>query len=174
MESWIAGAFRWLLYVLMGFFLEVVGAVDGIERLLGCRIHRRVPRRYLEGFVSLYMAPLHGFGMLLAFEPVHDAIRGWWWGARFAAWAVLFAMSEAAWGLLLDRTLGFYPWDYYAQSRFRVFRRGYTLWTLLPVWGLVGLSLEVYSDLLRHLSPIAAAWLGSRCGGLPHGLGGQP
>ncbi len=153
MDVLIAHAFRFLAYVLMGFFLEVVGAVDGIERVMGCRIPRRVPKKYLEGFVSLYMAPLHGFGMLFAFEPVHDLIRGWFIGARFAAWAVLFAACEAMWGFVLDKALGFYTWDYYALSRFRVFRRGYTLWTLLPVWGVVGLLLEVYSDLLRHLSP---------------------
>ncbi len=158
MDAVIANAFRFLLYVLMGFTLEVVGAAGGMDRVLGFSVSRRVPKRYLEGFVSLYMAPLHGFGMLFAFEPVHDLVRGWFVGFRFAAWAVLFAACEAAWGFLLDRTLGFYTWDYYAQSRYRVFRRGYTLWTLLPVWGAVGLMLEVYSDLLRHLSPHAVAF----------------
>lgn len=158
MEMVIAGAFRWFSYVLTGFFLEVVGAADGIDRVLGFPVARRVPKKYLEGFVSLYMAPLHGFGMLFAFEPVHDLIRGWFVGFRFVAWAVLFAACEAAWGFVLDKTLGFYTWDYYAQSRYRVFPRGYTLWTLLPVWGVVGLLLEVWSDLLRHLSPHAVAF----------------
>lgn len=157
-ETFVAGTFRFLLYVLMGFFLEVVGAVDGIERLMGCSIRRRVPKKYLEGFVSLYMAPLHGFGMLCAFEPVHDLIRSWFIGVRFIAWAVLFAACEAVWGFILDKVLGFYTWDYYEQSRYRVFRRGYTLWTLLPVWGLVGLWLEIYSDLLRYLSPYTVAF----------------
>lgn len=153
LETFIGGAFRWLLYVTMGFFIEVLGAVDLIERLVGCPIPRRVPKKYLEGFVSLYMAPLHGFGMLFAFEPFHDLIRDWFWGLRFVLWAVLFAFFEAGYGFFLDKVVGFYTWDYYGLSRYKVFRRGYTLWTLLPVWGAIGLFLEVYSDLLRFITP---------------------
>lgn len=162
MDTIIADAFRWFAYVQTGFYLEVVAAAGGIDRVLGFPVARRVPKKYLEGFVSLYMAPLHGFGMLFAFEPVHDLIREWFVGLRFAVWAILFAACEAAWGFFLDRTLGFYTWDYYAQSRFRVFRRGYTLWTLLPVWGVAGLFLEVWSDLLRHLSPHVVAFFVGR------------
>lgn len=144
------------MYVIMGFFIEICGAAMGIDYLLGFSVKRRVPKKYLEGFVSLYMAPLHGFGMLFAFEPVHDFLREYWWGIRYLAWAVLFAAAEAFWGFVLDKTLGFYTWDYYADSRFKVFRRGYTLWSLLPVWGAVGLFLETYSDLLRFLAPRVA------------------
>jgi hypothetical protein len=149
--------FRFLAYTAFGLTLETVFAVDGIERLVGAPIRRRVPKKYLEGFVSLYMIPLHGFAVLFLFEPLHDALRGWAWPLRYGVYCVGLTVAEAAWGFLLDKVLGFYPWDYYADSRFRVFRRGYTMWTLLPMWGLAGLALEVYSDLMIALSPAVVA-----------------
>ncbi|NOZ01540.1 MAG: hypothetical protein GXP54_06580 [Deltaproteobacteria bacterium] len=161
METFAQYAFRAVMYAIMGMALEVIGAVDGIDRILGFHLERRVPKKYLEGFVSLYMIPLHGFGMLFGFEAVRDLTGDWFIGFRYLVWCVVFTLAEAAWGFLLDRTVGFYTWDYYRNSRFKVFKRGYTLWTLVPVWGVVGLFLEVYSDLLRHLSPYAAAFFAS-------------
>lgn len=153
MESFIEHTFRFLMYALMGLTLETVSAADGIERTLGFPLKRRVPKKYLEGFVSLYMVPLHGLGMLFGFEVLRDLTSEWFIGFRYLLWCFVISFGEVAWGWILDKTLGFYPWDYYAESRFRVFRRGYTLWTLVPLWGLAGLVLEIYSDLLRHLSP---------------------
>jgi hypothetical protein len=134
--------------------------VDGIERVLGCPIHRRVPKKYLEGFVSLYMIPLHGLGVLFLFEPSSALIRHWAWPLRFLVYSVMITAAEAAWGWILDRTIGLYPWDYYADSRFKVFQRGYTLWTLVPLWGLVGMGLEVYTDLMISLSPHVVTFFG--------------
>ena len=153
MDTAIALTFRFCMYVLFGLTLEVVCSVKAIENALGCPVHRRVPRSYLEGFVSLYMIPLHGFGVLFLFEPVHDAIREWVWPARFAVYAIAITAMEALWGFFLDKTVGLYPWDYYADSRYKVFKRGYTLWTLVPAWGAAGMLLEIYTDLMRHLSP---------------------
>ncbi|MFH1808052.1 MAG: hypothetical protein ABIJ09_04865 [Pseudomonadota bacterium] len=156
----IAGlGFRCCMYVLFGLTLEVIFAMHGIERMLGYTLQRRVPFRYLEGFTTAYMIPLHGLGILFGFELVHALIRDWFIGLRFVVWAVLISACEALYGLLLDKLLGFYPWDYYAQSRFKVFERGYTLWTLIPMWGLAGLMLEVFSDLMIHLTPKAVAFL---------------
>jgi len=155
---WGEGLFRFMAYTAFGLVMETIFAVDGIERACACPIPRRVPRKYLEGFVSLYMIPLHGLGVLLAFEPVVDAVASWAWPFRFAVYAVGITAAEAAWGFLLDRTLGFYPWDYYALSRFKVFRRGYTLWTLVPLWGIAGLVLERYIALVRYLAPHAVAF----------------
>jgi hypothetical protein len=153
MDTAIQLGFRFLAYVLFGFFMEVVFAVTGIERMVGAPIPRRVPKRYLEGWVSLYMAPLHGLGVLFAIEPMHDLIRTWVLPARFLVWAVVFTVAEWGYGWLQDKLLGFYTWDYYALSRWRMGQRGYSLWTLVPCWGLAGLMIEVYSDLMRHLSP---------------------
>jgi hypothetical protein len=145
--------FRFLMYIAFGLTMETLFAADGIERLVGSPIRRRVPRKYLEGFVSLYMIPLHGLGILFGFEPMHDLLRGLAWPIRYAAYCVVITFAEVAWGFILDKVLGFYPWDYYADSRFRMFRRGYTMWTLVPMWGIIGLLLEVYSDLMISLSP---------------------
>jgi hypothetical protein len=152
-EAFIEHAFRFVFYAMAGMVMETIFAMDGIERALGCKIHRRVPRKYLEGFVSLYMVPLHGGVMLAGFEWLHALTREAHWGLRFLMWSVVISLAEAAWGWILDKTLGFYPWNYYADSRFKVFRRGYTLWTLVPMWGVAGLVLEHYSDLMIHLSP---------------------
>lgn len=155
---WGEWLFRFAAYTAFGLVMETLFAVDGIERACGCRIPRRVPRKYLEGFVSLYMIPLHGLGVLLIFEPTVDAVASFPWLARYGVYALGITAAEAAWGFLLDRLIGFYPWDYYALSRFKVFRRGYTLWTLVPLWGVAGLVLERYIALIRHLAPHAVAF----------------
>lgn len=158
MDSYIPYIFRFLAYTAFGLVLETVFAVDGIERCAGVKIRRRVPKKYLEGFVSLYMIPLHGFGVLFLFEPLHDAIREWVWPARYVIYCIGITAAEVLWGFLLDRLLGFYPWDYYADSPYRMFKRGYTMWTLVPLWGIAGLVLEVYSDLMIALSPAVVAY----------------
>ena len=152
MEFAIAYGFRFVMYTFFGLTLETVFAVDGIERALGYKLTRRVPAKYLEGFVSLYMIPLHGLGLLFLFEPIHALIAGWFWGLRYCVYALLISSAEVLWGVLLHKVIGFYTWDYYAKSRYKVFKNGYTLWTLIPLWGLVGMILEVYSDLMIYLS----------------------
>lgn len=162
MDTAIQLLFRFVGYTCFGLVMETFFAATGIDRAMGCPVPRRVPRRYLEGFVSLYMIPLHGLGVLFALEPLMILALPWPWPLRFALYAVAITVAEILWGVVLDKTLGFYPWDYYAQSRFRVFRRGYTLWTLVPLWGVAGMLLERYSILLRYLSPhVAAFYLGT-------------
>jgi uncharacterized membrane protein len=158
MDAILGGAFRFVMYVLFGLGLETLFAVDGIDRALGFRVERRVPRKYLEGFVSVYMIPLHGFGLLFALEPVSQAIASWAWPLRFVVYAALITTGEAVWGWVLDKTIGFYTWDYYARSKYRVFRRGYTLWTLVPLWGVAGMVLEQYMGLMVRLTPHAVAF----------------
>ena len=161
METFIALTFRFVLYAFFGLTLEMVFSVLGIERALGYRLKRRVPRKYLEGFVSLYMIPLHGLGLLFLFEPVREAILGWHVVFRFLTYAVLISFAEVAWGWFLLKVRGFYPWDYYAKSKYKMFKRGYTLWTLVPQWGIAGMILEVYAGLLLYLSPHAVEFLTS-------------
>ena len=64
METAIEWTFRFVIHAMTGMALETIFAVDGIERVAATKIERRVPKKYLEGFVSLYMIPLHGLGML--------------------------------------------------------------------------------------------------------------
>jgi hypothetical protein len=160
MQTAIPLLFRFVGYVLFGMVLETIFSMDGIGRALGCKVPRRVPKKYLEGFVSAYMIPLHGLGVLFVLEPLQGIVAPWPWLARFVVYAVSISLSEIAWGWLLDKTIGFYPWDYYALSRWKIFSRGYSLWTLVPLWGLAGMLLEHYSRLLRFLSPYVAAFYG--------------
>jgi hypothetical protein len=160
MQPLVEHLFRFVMYVMFGLSMEVIYAMHGISMAMGQKVPRRVPVKYVEGFVSAYMIPLHGFGLLFLFEPASDAIAGFHWLLRFAIYAVGISSVEALYGWILDRVLGFYPWEYYALSKFRVFRRGYTLWTLVPNWGIAGLLLEVYTGLIRHLSPHVAGFFG--------------
>lgn len=153
MEIIIPLGFRFIMYVFFGFFMEIFYSVLGVNTSLGYEIKRRVPVKYLEGFVSLYMIPIHGLGMLIGFESVAPFISPLPLPVRFVCWMVLISGMEAFTGFLYHKITGFYCWDYYKHSRYKVFKEGYTLWTLLPQWGLSGLVLEVYSKLLITLSP---------------------
>ncbi|MCL2822674.1 MAG: hypothetical protein FWD57_01660 [Polyangiaceae bacterium] len=155
MDAVLGYVFRFTAYVVIGLSLEMLFSVSGIDRALGYRMERRVPRRYLEGFVSVYMIPLHGFGVLFALEPVAIAIAHWNIVFRYLFYAVCISLAEALWGFVLDKVLGFYTWDYYAKSKYRVFRRGYTLWTLMPMWGAAGLLFEQCSRMMLKLTPHA-------------------
>ncbi len=159
METLVEHGFRFLVYAMTGMVLETVFAVDGIERAMGTALRRRVPKKYLEGFVSLYMIPLHGLGMLYAFEWGRALTAEWGWPLRYLWWSVMLTFAEVAWGFFLDKVVGFYSWDYYADSKYRIFKRGYSMWTLVPLWGLAGLVLERWSDLLVHLSPFVSAYI---------------
>jgi hypothetical protein len=154
--------FRFVAYTAFGLVMETLFSVDGIERCVGATIPRRVPRKYLEGFVSLYMIPLHGLGILFLLEPMIGLCAAWsWpWPVRFGVYAAGLTVAEVGWGFLLDKVLGFHPWDYYRLSPWRIGRRGYSLWTLVPLWGFAGLVLEQYVALMRHLAPLVAAYYG--------------
>lgn len=153
MEWFIGYLFRGIAYTMTGFFLETVYSVIGIEKSVGAPIPRRVPKKYLEGFVSLYMLPIHGIGMIVGFEPMVERISHLHISVRFVIYAIAITSCEAIGGWIYDKILGFYSWDYYKLSPYRVFKRGYTLWTLLPQWGLAGLVLERVSILLNYLTP---------------------
>ena len=144
---------KFAMYCCIGMTLEVVFSACLLNVVMGKKIKRRAPMKYLEGFVSLFMIPIHGFGMLFVFEPAYRLIAGIPWIARYLIWGALFGFAEALAGFLMDKILGFYPWDYYAESRFKVMKRGYCLWTLLPFWGLYGLLCEVVVRTINNVSP---------------------
>lgn len=158
MDLYIELAFRAVSYTVLGLTAEVIGAVLPIEWALGFKIKRRVPLKYLEGFVSLYMIPLHGLGVLFLYEPVRFAVADWHFVFRYLIYAGLITSMEIAWGFAQHRVLGFFTWDYYGQSKYRIGKYGYSLWTLVFYWGLAGMVLEPVSGLLRHLSPYVSAY----------------
>jgi len=144
--------FRFSIYVLVGLTLEMTFSTTLLDFVMGVKINRRVPKKYLEGFVSLYMIPLHGFGMLFGFESVFPLISGLPWILRYVIWGIAFMLAEAGYGIVLKRIFGFYPWDYYADSKYKIMKNGYSLWTLLPFWGLYGLACEKIVIFLQSVS----------------------
>ena len=151
--------YRFFMYCLVGLTCEMVFSVIGINRALGYKVQRRVPNKYLEGFVSLFMVPIHGFGVLLVFEPLSFLFVNIHWIFRYIIWSSMFVFAEAFAGFVLDKVLGFYPWDYYADSKYRIFKRGYSLWTLLPLWGLYAMFLEVFVKIIYHTSSMISTIL---------------
>ncbi|MBT7610796.1 MAG: hypothetical protein HN576_13630 [Bacteriovoracaceae bacterium] len=132
--------------------MEVVFSVIGIEKLVGKTITRRVPTNYLEGFISLYMFPIYAIGLPFFFEPVLSLISSWHIFFRYILWCFSITAAEALLGFVCHKLLKFYPWDYYKLSPYKVFYEGYTLWNLIPFWGIAGLALEIYSSYLNYSS----------------------
>ena len=144
--------FEIIAYVFFGLSMEIIFSVTGIERTLGFKLKKQTPHKYLEGFVSLYMIPIHGLGMYFGFKymffHVHDLHIFW----RYLIWSFSFTFFEIAGGFLYHKIIGFYPWDYYKDSKWKVFKEGYSLWTLIPQWGIAGLILEKYVLLISYLA----------------------
>jgi hypothetical protein len=145
--------FRFIMYVIFGLSLEIIFSVTGIERILGIKLNKPYPQKYLVGFVSLYMIPVHGFGLLFGFELAYKLISDWNIIWRYLFWCMLFTAAEIFWGWLMEKTVGFFPWDYYKESKYRFPKNGYSSYTLIPLWGIAGLVLEFYSNLMIQLSP---------------------
>lgn len=139
---------RFMGYVMFGFFMEV--CFVAISKIIDGKIRGRDV--YLEGHTYLWMVPVYGFLLLLIFEPVHGLIENWNILARWFIWAITFTYFEALAGYIYDKILGFCPWDY-SESKYKMFKRGYTKWTLLPQWGIAGLVIELYSRALIKVSP---------------------
>lgn len=138
--------FRIFHYATFGFSLEVVFVA--ITNVVDGNITKE--DRRLKGSTYLWMLPIYGLMLPFIFEPVYGIIADWYVPFRFISWAVLITAAEGLSGWAYDKVLGFCPWDY-SQSRWKIFDRGYAKWTLVPAWGLAGLVLEKYSDLLKAL-----------------------
>ncbi len=126
--------FRFIIYTMIGMLAEVIFAVIGLKYTLGVEVERRVSKKYLEGFVSLYMIPIHGFGILFIFEPLSLLIANFYLPLRFIIWGLSFVIFEFIIGMLFDFFFKFYPWDFYEKSKYKIFKKGYSLWTYIPVW----------------------------------------
>jgi hypothetical protein len=144
--------FQIIAFIFFGFTMEIIFSVTGIELALGKKLKKQTPHKYLEGFVSLYMIPIHGLGVTFLFIPLYQKINSFPIFARYLTWCIGFTTCEIIGGFLYHKIIGFYPWDYYKESKYRIFDAGYSLWTLIPLWGLAGLVLEQYSSLIIYLS----------------------
>jgi len=134
---------RFFSYIGFGFFMEVTFVA--ISKIVDGKIKGR--DIYLEGHTYLWMAPIYGFLLLFVFEPVHALTINIHPLFRFVIWSITFTFFEALSGWLYDMKLGFCPWDY-SKSKFKMFKRGYTKWNLVPQWGIAGLFIEGYSHML--------------------------
>jgi len=144
--------FQIIAFIFFGFTMEIFFSVTGIELALGKKLQKQTPHKYLEGFVSLYMLPIHGLGVTFLYLPMFDLIGDLPIILRYLIWCISFTSCEIIGGFIYHKTIGFYPWDYYQESKFKIFNAGYSLWTLVPLWGLAGLALEKYSTLIINLS----------------------
>ena len=105
MRIFVEYGFRFIMYVLFGLSLEVIFSVVGINLVLGYKVKTRVPKRYLEGYVSLFMIPIHGLGILFIFENVYAFAGGWFIVLRYLLWCVLFTVAEVLGGLFYNKIL---------------------------------------------------------------------
>lgn len=143
--------FQFVAFVFFGLSMEVIFSVTGIELALGKKLTKNTPHKYLEGFVSLYMIPIHGLGMVFCYVPFFHLISDVHLVFRYLIWSAAFTICEIIGGVVYQKVLGFYPWDYYKESKFKIFSNGYSLWTLVPMWGIAGLILEQYATLILRL-----------------------
>lgn len=134
---------RFFGYIGFGFVMEMTFVA--LSKVIDGKIRGR--DIYLEGHTYLWMAPVYGFLLLFIFEPVHSLTMNIYPLFRFIIWAITFTFFEALCGWIYDKKLGFCPWDY-SGSKFKMFKRGYTKWTLIPQWGIAGLFIEGYSYML--------------------------
>lgn len=153
-EQLIIFLYKAFFYILFGCTMEVLFSVIGIEILVGKKIERRVPVYYREGFISLYMFPVYALCLPLLFEPISQYISQWNILLRYIFWCLSITASEAVLGFVCHKLLKFYPWDYYRLSPYKVFKDGYTLWNLIPFWGIAGLIIEFYSQYLDYSSAL--------------------
>ena len=153
MDQFIGGLYRFIFYAMAGLCLEMIFSAQGIDEVMGYDVKRRKPKKYLEGFVSIFMLPVHGLLYLFLFEPIFSMISNVSIFERFWTWAILITACEWLSGWFFEMVLGFFPWDYYKKSKFRITDKGYSLWTLAPLWGAYGLFLELYSTFLIKNTP---------------------
>ena len=134
---------RFLGYIGFGFVMEMTFVA--LSKVIDGKIRGR--DIYLEGHTYLWMAPIYGTLLLFIFEPVYSLIASWHPFFRFLIWSITFTFFEGLFGYIYDKILGFCPWDY-SSSKFKIFKNGYTKWTLIPQWGIAGLFIEGDSFML--------------------------
>jgi hypothetical protein len=141
--------FRVAAYIAFGLVMEIIftaasqivdGKITDIDK-------------QMMGTVSLWMIPIYA-SIVLLYEPIFYVMTYFdvWLPIRFIVWAVLISGVEACTGYAYDKFLNLRPWDY-SMCWDKVFRNGYTRYFFVPLWGIVGLILELYTQILHSLSP---------------------
>ena len=60
---------KFVVYTMVGLTLETVFSATVLNFVMGVKIRRRVPKKYLEGFVSIYMTPYMASGCSSSLKP---------------------------------------------------------------------------------------------------------
>ena len=128
---------HFIIYGLLGWCLEIIWT--GIGSLLE-RDVRLTARTYL------WMFPI--YGMVVLFEPVHDAIRHWPFWERGIVWMALSFTVEYSAGLALSRLIGRPPWDY-SHAALNV--NGLIRLDYAPAWFVAGFLFEQIHDWLDQI-----------------------
>jgi uncharacterized membrane protein len=139
--------YKFLSYVSFGFLLEIT--FTAISKLTDGKITDE--DKDLKGTISLWMIPVYGFLIWLLFEPLYSLVHNLPFYIRYGIWAITISGFEALSGFLYDKYLNIQPWDY-SNDKFKVFKRGYTTWVLVPCWGFIGLILEHYTTFIQKMS----------------------
>ncbi|MGI6093254.1 MAG: hypothetical protein GX348_04700 [Veillonellaceae bacterium] len=125
---------RFIIYGLLGWCLEVIWT--GLGSLLSGDVR-------LTAKTYLWMFPI--YGLVILFEPVHDAIRFWPVWQRGLIWMLLCFTVEYLTGWMLQSMLGTAPWDY-SQAVLNI--HGLIRLDYAPAWFGAGLLFEKVHDWL--------------------------
>jgi hypothetical protein len=152
--------FRFWAYVFFGLIMEVIVVASGDFSKVAHDIikHGKIEKEdeRFEGKTYLWMIPIYGILILFLFEPLYKLINDWNIIFRYLVWSIGFTFFEGLSGWIYNKLIGFCPWDY-SGSKWKVFKNGYTKWSLLPVWGIAGIIIEFYSLFIQSISNCAVA-----------------
>ncbi len=98
----------------------------------------------LTGTTFLWMFFIYGSAVL--FEPIHNKVRRENFLVRGFIWVFLIYLIEFSTGFILDKLIGFCPWDYSRYTTYTLL--GYIRFDYFPAWFLVGMLFEKVHDLL--------------------------
>lgn len=148
MEYFICLLFRATAYTFFGLCMEIM--FTALSSVIDK--NKTIEEKNLIGHVSLYMIPVYGIFIAGLFEPVHSLMLyiGCAWYVRYVIYAILISAIEALCGWFYDKFLHRRPWDY-STCKDKIFKNGYTRWSYVPLWGIAGLIIEVYSIYLLNL-----------------------
>jgi len=132
---------RFLIYGAIGCCFEIV--FTGIKHLIASQFRDWT----LRGKSYIWMFPIYGL-LAFLFEPVHNAIRLWFWPLRGLIYVAGFYTVEFSTGWLLQKFTGKCPWDY---SRAKYNFRGLVRWDYAPLWFGFCLCIEQVHDLLMRV-----------------------
>lgn len=126
---------RYAIYGITGFLIEIFWT--GLGSLLTGNLA-------LKSTTYLWMFFI--YGMAVFFEPIHNRIRRENFIIRGFIWVSLIYLIEFSSGFILDRLIGFCPWDYTQSTSYTYL--GYIRLDYFPAWFLAGLFFERFHDYL--------------------------